>query len=91
MATIESKVTAQEGVLFQEVSGEAVLLNQATGKYFSLDETGTRMWNALMKKGRLEAALKLMVEEFDASEDQIREDLLDLANKLEEHGLLRVD
>ena len=77
--------------MFQEVSGEAVLLNQATGKYFSLDETGTRMWNALIEKGRLEEALKFMVEEFDASEDQIREDLLDLANKLEEHGLLRVD
>lgn len=91
MATIESRIRAQEGVLFQEVKGEAVLLSQTTGVYFSLDETGTRMWQVLLEKGNLGETLKVITEEFDAPEYQIREDLLNLVNKLEENGLLRVD
>ncbi len=40
-----------EEALFQEVSGETVLLDLVSENYFGLDETGTRVW-ALLNEGK---------------------------------------
>lgn len=88
--TMESTVSVPEGVLFRDVEGEAVLLNTATGKYFGLDEVGTRMWALLARHGRVEPAYRALLEEYEVSAEQLQKDLLDLAAKLAAHGLLRV-
>ena len=50
MATLADKVSVSKDVLASEVENEVVLLNQATGKYFTLDETGTRIWKLIVQK-----------------------------------------
>jgi hypothetical protein len=46
MLTLETNISIPKDVLFQEtadeVTDEMVLLNLANGKYFSLDDVGTR-------------------------------------------------
>ena len=39
--------------LFQELQGEAVLLNLKSGVYFGLDPVGTRIWELFAKHDRL--------------------------------------
>jgi len=51
--SLDSRVQANEGVLYQELQGEAVLLNLATGGYFGLDPVGTRIWQLLLENGQL--------------------------------------
>lgn len=43
--TIKSSVHINDTVLFQELQGEAALLDLKTGIYFSLDTVGTRIGN----------------------------------------------
>src|SRR5262249_46846096 len=40
----EKRLVVSKDVLVQELGGESVLLNLNGGRYFGLDEVGTRMW-----------------------------------------------
>ncbi len=91
MATLETRVSVPEDVLFRDLDGEAVLLNLVSGKYYGLDETGTRMWNLLVAHRRVDAAYQVLLEEYQVSEDQLRHDLLNLVDELASHELLDVD
>jgi len=88
--TLESAISVPEDVLFREVEGEAVLLNTATGKYFGLDEVGTRMWTLLAEHGQVQPAYRALLEEYDVAPEQLQQDLLDLVGKLVAHGLIQV-
>ena len=91
MATLESRISVPEDVLFRDLSGEAVVLNLETGKYYGLDEVGTRMWSLLTQHGRVEPAYQALLDEYDVAEEQLRQDVLSLVDELASHGLLQVD
>ena len=88
---IDSKIRFPEDVLFHEVGGEAVILNLESGKYFGLDEVGTRMWVLLSEHGAVEPVLRVLFEEYDVEEERLRADLLKLIDDLASHGLLKLD
>lgn len=91
MTTIESKISIPEDVLFHEVGGEAVILNLESGKYYGLDEVGTRMWALLADHGGVEPAYRALLEEYDVDEARLRGDLLELIDRLAAQGLVVVD
>jgi hypothetical protein len=86
--TLDSVVRVSDDVLFQDLHGEAVLLNLKTGVYFGLDAIGARVWELLAADGRLATILEALTAEYDVSRERGAEDLLALAAKLEEHGLI---
>lgn len=90
MSTSEARVRVPEGVLFRELEGESVLLNQQNGRYYGLNEVGTRMWNSLTKHGRVAPAVHELAGEYDAREERIRRDLLELVNDLAAEELLEI-
>ena len=91
MATLQSKISIPEDVLFRDLDGEAVVLNLESGKYFGLDETGTRMWALLAEHGRVEPACRVLLDEYEVSEEQLQCDLLKLVDELASHDLLQLD
>jgi len=90
MATLQMKVTIPKDILFNQVADEMVLLNLATGKYFSLDDIGTRMWNLIVEHGDLDHAHQALLLEYQVDAKQLEYDLIELADKLIEGGLLQV-
>jgi len=86
--TLACRVQVNEGVLFQELQGEAVLLNLNSGIYFGLDAVGTRMWQLIVEHERLAPVVQSVVAEYDVSESQSAADLLALVAKLQEQGLV---
>jgi hypothetical protein len=81
-------VKVSDEVVFRELDGEAVLLNLASGMYFGLDETGTRIWQLIDQHRHLAEVLAALCEEFDVSRDTMERDLLTLVSELSEKGLL---
>jgi len=77
-------------VLVQELQGESVLLNVRSGRYFGLDEVGTRMWAALTTAESLRAACDTLAGEYDVEPERLERDLRSLVEKLAEHGLVEV-
>ncbi len=91
MATLADKVSVSKDVLVSEVENEAVLLNQATGKYFTLDEIGVRIWQLIVQHGQLEQVHQAMLAEYDVDPQKLGQDLLDLTDKLVANELLQID
>ena len=80
--------TVSSDVLFQEVSGETVLLDLDSEQYFGLDAVGTRIWS-LLKEGR---AVREMVEtllaEYEVEPEQLAGDVRELLAALLDAGLI---
>ncbi len=76
-------------VVSELLDGEAVLLHLRTGKYFSLNATGTRMWALLGKYGDVELALQYLGREFqDIEPGVLRADFAAFVDELLSRGLL---
>ena len=86
--TLGSRIRVNEDVLFQELQGEAVLLNLKTGVYFGLDPVGTRIWQLLDTHTVLSDILAVVLAEYDVAEARGGEELLALVTDLEQHGLV---
>jgi hypothetical protein len=89
MIDLTTRVTIPDSVLFRDLDGEAVLLETVTGRYYGLNEVGTRMWSLLQVHGEIEAVCRTLVAEYDASEERLREDLLRFVDTLAASGLVR--
>lgn len=88
--TLDCRVRVNDDVLFQELQGEAVLLNLESGIYFGLDAVGTRMWQLMAEQDQLAAVARSIVAEYEVGEEQCAADLLALVAKLESQGLVTV-
>ena len=88
--TLAATVAAREGVLFQQLQDEAVLLNLDSGQYFGLDAVGTRIWNLIAEGKALPEVASTIVAEYEVGGDQCEADLLNLVADLEAQGLVSV-
>jgi hypothetical protein len=86
-----ARITVPESVLFRDLDGEAVLLETVTGRYYGLNEVGTRMWSLLQLHGEIEAVCRALLTEYDAPEARLRDDLLRFLDTLAASGLIRTD
>ena len=77
-------------IIFQELEGEAVLLNMQNGIFFGLNPVAKRMWELLNELGQAEEVLKQLLQEYEASEEQLRKDLVDFIEKLKSKGLIEI-
>lgn len=77
-----------EGVLFQQLDRESVLLNMKTEQYFGLDPVGTRIWHLLTTTHTVAATVAAMQAEYEVAEAKLRQDVLALAERLTAKGLL---
>jgi hypothetical protein len=91
MTDLTTRITVPESVLFRDLDGEAVLLETGNGRYYGLNEVGTRMWNLIQLHGETEAVCRALLAEYDVPEDRLREDLLQLVDSLAARGLLKID
>ena len=84
------EVTVSDGVLFQELEGELVLLSMETGEYFSLNEVGAKIWVLITSDWSIPDILKSFINQFDASEEQLAGDIEMFLKHLLDHKLISV-
>lgn len=85
------RVTVDPGVVWQEVEGQVVLFTLAGGRYYRLDEVGSRMWVLLDELADPAAAFERLAAEFEVDEAVLRVDLVALIGRLAGAGLLLAD
>lgn len=78
-----------EEVLFQEVSGETVLLDLASESYFGLDSLGTRIWFLLNADKNVGQVLDALLEEYEVDLGTLEADLEELLDELLAAGLIQ--
>jgi hypothetical protein len=89
--TLDESVSPSPEVVFKELGGEAVLLDLASGIYFGLDETSTRLWQLLAAHRSLRRVHEEMLAEFDVEPAQLETDLLAFVADLTSRRLVVLD
>jgi len=86
----DQKYTVSDDVLFQEVSGETVLLDLDSESYFGLDEIGTRIWKLLNDETSAGEMVDALLEEYEVERETLEVDVAELLENLLEAGLIKV-
>ncbi len=75
-------------VLFQDLGGEGVALNLASGAYYGFDEVATRMWTLLAAHRAAPATLDALLAEYAVERPQLARDLDAFVERMVNDGLL---
>lgn len=87
----EQTIRMSPDVIFQEVSGETVLLDLASERYFGLDEVGTRFWQLIATPSTAKSVLETLLSEYEVDEEQLTKDLSSLIEEVLELGLVSLE
>lgn len=85
---VESRFSVPEHVVFRELDGETVLLHLISGRYFGLDPIGTQVLRTVALGQPPAVALPALLEEYEVSEQQLRQDVEELLSDLLSRGVL---
>lgn len=85
------KLKVSSHCVYRELDGELVMLNLVSGRYFTLDEIGTRMWNLLIEGRSTEEVVEAILADYDSTPDQVSSDLSLLLEQLRANDLLIPD
>ena len=77
-------------VVSRNVQGEEVLLDLASGVYFSLNDTGTRVWQLLRENSEIEEVVESFVREYEVPPAVAKKDILALVKRLARRELLEL-
>ncbi|MGH9848288.1 MAG: PqqD family protein [Blastocatellia bacterium] len=88
--SFDQKLMVTPDTLINVIEGESVLLNLKSESYFGLDQVGTRMWTLLTTSDSIQAAFEALLDEYDVSANELRQDMQDLIEKLIANGLVEV-
>ena len=70
--------------------GELVLMDAGSGSYFSFEEVGTQVWQALAAPVQVAAVCELLAAHYEAPIEQIQADVLAFLEDLLARGLIKV-
>jgi len=82
MQRLPARIRLSSDTLYQDIGGQAVILQLKTEQYYGMDQTGLRFWQLIADDGDTESIVGQLLKEFDVEENQLRQDLADLLEKL---------
>jgi hypothetical protein len=87
----DTKITPHADVVWRLVEGEVVLLNVMSGQYYSLDTVGSSVWTMIPAEGTTLGALRdAALGEFDATPEQVTQDLESFMERLQSTDLITI-
>jgi hypothetical protein len=88
--TLEQVIAQGEGQVSTVVDGKAVLMSVDNGKYYNLDEIGTRIWSLIESPTAVKAVCDQLVKEFAVERATCEEDVLHLLESMLKNDLINV-
>lgn len=79
-----------EEVAAKVIDGEAILINLATGVYYSMDKVGALIWQMIADNHTLEQTVSAVLQRYDVSVDRASDDVRRVAGELLEEKLVRL-
>ena len=70
------------------MDGEAIIINLASGVYYSMDKVGGAIWEGIEREQRLDQILQTVVVAYEVSDEQATKDLENLVSQLLEENLV---
>ncbi len=87
---LNSLIVRGENILSTPIDNELVILNIAKNNYVGLDEIGLRIWELLEKPIRVDELCNQLSREFEATPEQIIDDVIPFLADLDSEGLVNL-
>lgn len=84
-------IVLKEGLLIQKVVDEIVLLEPDSGDYYTLNEMGALMLENVQKGHSTAELVSNIQQQFNATAEEIKQDLHNLLNELQQSGLAQLN
>lgn len=82
------KIQLKEDLITSKIGDEIVLMTIESGKYFSINQVGSQIWELIKQPTTAEEVCRELIGEYTVSMEQCLNDTLPFLNKLHEDGLL---
>ena len=89
--TTDAVISQGDDQVFTIVEGEAVLMSIGNGKYYKLDDIGTRIWTLIETPTALGALCDRLVAEFNVERDACQADVVPMLERMLKQNLIRVE
>ena len=90
MITLSEQIELSSDVVFQELLGEAVLLDLEQDMYFGLDQVATLVWQSLARDPSLRAAYAVVLGKYDVDAVLLEKDVILFVESLLNAGIARL-
>ena len=89
--TTSSIIVAAKGQVSTDLGGEAVILGLESGRYYSLNDTGSMVWSMIQEPRSVLALRDAILDDYEVGSDVCERDLLALLGQLAQEGLITVN
>ncbi|MDT0631226.1 PqqD family protein [Rubrivirga sp. S365] len=81
-------IIVSDAVATADLGGESVLLDPVSGRYFGLNEVGTRIFELLSEPRSVSDLVDLLVQEYEVAPAQLRADVEQFVGEMMSRGLV---
>jgi hypothetical protein len=86
----ETRVVRNPALVHTELDGFTMMMSVEAGKYFSLNPTGSRVWQLVEQPIPAGEVVAVLTREFEVDPDRCRQETLGLLDRLLAADLIRV-
>ena len=91
MLTPTTRLCPKDDEIAAEIlDGEAIIINLATGSYYAMGGVGAVAWQRIEQHASIDELAALVTESFEVTLERARADLLALANRLLDEGVVSI-
>jgi hypothetical protein len=87
---MNSQVVRSKEQVTASLMGQAVMLNVKTGKYYSLNSVGSRIWELLEQPISVQYLYQKILNEYQVDNQRCEEDTFHLLYQLHQAGLIEI-
>jgi len=88
--TTESVISQIEEIVASNIDGETVMMSVENGKYYGLDDTGSRIWELIERPVRVSDLIDRLLERFDVDRETCEKDVLKFLSELNDDRIVAV-
>jgi hypothetical protein len=88
--TLDHVIAQGEGQVSTVVDGRAVVMSVDNGKYYNMDDIGTRIWTLIEAPISVSALCEQLLQQFEVDRPTCESDVVNLLESLRKNDLIRV-
>lgn len=85
---LSSIIVRNPKMIASDMDGETVMMSVESAEYYGLNKIGSRIWELLENKIKLEEMVSQLISEFDVEKKQCEKDTIDFLEELLQKNLI---
>ena len=89
--SMETLVSQKENIDASELDGEKVMMNFEKGKYFVMNDIGSRIWDILNTPTSVNKIVLILLSEYDVDQETCEKTVIEFLERVYDEELINVN